>query len=248
MARIRTVKPEFFRSLTVAGLSLGARLTFVGLWTYVDDEGIGLDNLSLIKAEVWPLDRRHNERQVGAWMTELAEAGLIVRYEADGKRLVQVRSWLEHQRIDKPRPSIYPQPQDGRILDASGSVPGIIPESSRLEGKGKEQGREGNILPPPSRRRDELFEAIAEECEIDWHGLTPAARGPLNKATVQIRATGATPDDVRLRAANYRERMPDVVLSPMALAKHWPGLATGKPKPRHVGDPEPDFGKWVVSQ
>jgi len=39
MARIRTIKPSFFTSLTIADLGLAERLTFIGLWTHVDDEG-----------------------------------------------------------------------------------------------------------------------------------------------------------------------------------------------------------------
>ena len=56
MARIRSIKPEFFTSEVIASLPLSARLTFIGLWTYVDDNGVGLDNERLILAAVWPLE------------------------------------------------------------------------------------------------------------------------------------------------------------------------------------------------
>jgi hypothetical protein len=33
MARIRSIKPEFFTSLTIGSLSERARLAFIGIWT-----------------------------------------------------------------------------------------------------------------------------------------------------------------------------------------------------------------------
>ena len=39
MARIRTIKPSQFTSLTVAEWPVDVRFTFVGLLTYVDDSG-----------------------------------------------------------------------------------------------------------------------------------------------------------------------------------------------------------------
>ena len=58
MARIRSIKPEFFTSLTIADLTVEQRLTFIGLWTHVDDEGRCVDDSRLIKAAIWPLDDR----------------------------------------------------------------------------------------------------------------------------------------------------------------------------------------------
>lgn len=41
--RIRNIKPEFWRSQDITALDKSARLTFIGLWNYVDDNGVGLD-------------------------------------------------------------------------------------------------------------------------------------------------------------------------------------------------------------
>ena len=58
MARIRTIKPSFFTSLTIASLTPEQRLTFVGLWTHVDDDGRCIYDPRLIKAALWALDER----------------------------------------------------------------------------------------------------------------------------------------------------------------------------------------------
>ena len=61
MARIRSIKPEFFTSEAIAALQLSARLTFIGLWTYADDNGVGIYNELLITAAIWPLERDNLE-------------------------------------------------------------------------------------------------------------------------------------------------------------------------------------------
>jgi hypothetical protein len=228
MGRIRSVKPEFFSSLTVAGLSYGARLTFIGLWTYADDEGRGLDDHRLIKASVWPLDERVARRSIEDWLKELAAASLITRYVVDGRRLFQVVGWLEHQRIDKPRLSDYPPLEQGHVLDLSTSGLGLVPDASGLDRKGKERDGKGRE-PLAASRRDELFETIAEECGVDWHELTRSARGSLNRATAELRALSVTPENVSTRAAEYRSRYGADKLTPSALVKHWPELGHVQP-------------------
>jgi len=73
-------------------------------------------------------------------------------------------------------------------------------------------------------KRDELFEAVAEACNIDWHNLTGSGRGAINKAVKELKDIGVTPDQVGGRAAAYRKTYPDAPLTPSALAKHWAAL------------------------
>jgi hypothetical protein len=73
-------------------------------------------------------------------------------------------------------------------------------------------------------KRDELFEAVAEACNIDWHNLTGSGRGAINKAVKELKDIGVTPDQVGGRATAYRKTYPDAPLTPSALAKHWASL------------------------
>ena len=79
-----------------------------------------------------------------------------------------------------------------------------------------------------SSRRDVLFEAVAETVGTDWRHLTRPARGSLNRAVADIRAVLDPTEDpvvqVWRKAAEYRARMPDAMLTAPALAKHWPSL------------------------
>lgn len=232
--RIRSIKPAFWKSLSIAELPVATRLHFIGLWNYADDEGRGHDDPRLLKAELWPLDDKMTAAKVRRMQDELAEAGRIMRYQVGGRPYFQVTNWSEHQRVNKPQASEIPTPL---VTDDSVTVPGIVTERSRLEGKGlgKEEEKEGKglgIAPLPAR--DELFESVAENCGVDWHHLTPTARGALNKAVSEIRTAGGTPSDVMIRAENWPY---DVPLTPSALAKHWPRLHSPPPVHRK---PEPD--------
>ncbi len=78
-------------------------------------------------------------------------------------------------------------------------------------------------------RRDELFEAIAEACGINWRRLTKPARGELNAAVKELRAIDVTAADVGPAARAYRREWPNATLTPSALAKHAPRLLKDMP-------------------
>ena len=141
MARIRTIKPEFFTSRSNAELPMSARLTFIGLWTYADDNGRGADDPRLVKAALWPLEDKHTAAKVEADLAALADAGKILRYEVDGDRWLQIVKWGDHQRINRPSKCVIPPPPD-----TTGSPQAhdtlTEPDVSSHPGKGREHGRE----------------------------------------------------------------------------------------------------------
>lgn len=111
--RIRSIKPEFWRSEDINALSIEDRLLFIGLWSYVDDNGVGRDAESCIAADLFAGDLFRNSRETFARLSRglqhLADAGLIVRYEVDGKRYLAVVTWEKHQKIDRPNKPRFPQ-------------------------------------------------------------------------------------------------------------------------------------------
>jgi hypothetical protein len=122
MARIRSIKPEFWTSMTVAHLCPVGALTFVGLWSYCDDWGRGVDEARLVKSAVHPLRDDVSAADVEQILTELARLGLIVRYQVDGKRLLAVPSWEEHQKPQHRRMSKFPPPPTGDAATTSESI------------------------------------------------------------------------------------------------------------------------------
>lgn len=189
--RIRTVKPAFWTSLDITSLAIRTRLHFIGIWNYADDAGRGIDDPHLIKAALWPRDERVTWKQVDAMQAELASHHLIVRYMDGPRPYFEIPNWTKHQRIDKPQDSTIPP---APIHDASGNVPGTVGDTSRLEGKGKEE--EGNGESKAATRalnpvtHDQLY--LAERIGSSWgKPLSPAAIQKLNNVFGTVRVTEA---------------------------------------------------------
>lgn len=113
--RIRSTKPEFWRSKTIVdALDWADRYVLKGLEAYVDDNGVGKDDLELIATEVFPRDTYRSPRECVARLTEaisrIHQAGLIARYEVDGEKLLYIDKWRDLQRIDRPSKGRYPRP------------------------------------------------------------------------------------------------------------------------------------------
>lgn len=116
--RIRSIKPEFWTSEDIAALDWPTRLLFIGLWSYVDDNGVGRDNAKLIMADLFPLEDepRDTLATVSRGLQALCDGGQIARYTVDGKPYLYVNAWESHQRIDRPNKPRYPAPTCGNAV------------------------------------------------------------------------------------------------------------------------------------
>jgi hypothetical protein len=116
--RIRSTKPEFWRSERIASVSWDARLVLKGLESYVDDNGVGKDDIALIVGDIFSRDMLASPREtvarVSEAITELSQAGLLWRYDAENTRLLYIAWWESIQRIDKPGKGRFPRP-DGTL-------------------------------------------------------------------------------------------------------------------------------------
>lgn len=111
--RIRSIKPEFWRSQDVSSLDWPTRLLFIGLWSYVDDNGVGVDREALIAADLFADDLARDPRDtlatVSRGLQTLSERGQIIRYSVGAKRYIEIANWERHQKIDKPGKERYPR-------------------------------------------------------------------------------------------------------------------------------------------
>ena len=148
--RIRSTRPHFWRSERIASVSWDARLVLKGLESYVDDNGVGKDDIALIVGDLFQRDLiREPSRtvaRVSEAISELSQAGLLWRYTIDGTRLLFISFWEECQRIDKAQAGRFPRP-DGTLhyKDSSIRECSEIPrEDSRTFAPGVgEEGRRG---------------------------------------------------------------------------------------------------------
>ena len=150
MARIRAVKPEFFRNEQLAELPFEDRLLFVGLWTQADKAGRLEDRPKRLKGELFPYDDLNVEASLG----RLANAGLIVRYEGNGVRLIAIPTWHKHQQPHvREAESVLPPPAGpGLTLGRPGSSP-PDQEGKDLDQEGKGRSTSGDAV----RARFERF-------------------------------------------------------------------------------------------
>jgi hypothetical protein len=175
MARIRSIKPEFWQSSTLARLDPLIVLTFIGMLNHIDDKGRCKDRSALIKAVVHPLREEVTTADVEAHLEVLVGAGAVCRYAVDSERFLHLPYFLKGQRIDKPTESVLPpcpshdpsvqtgdppagvqtrrvveEPaamSDGVVQERSANAPGVLPLERKGEEKEKEAG--GEDLPPP---------------------------------------------------------------------------------------------------
>lgn len=149
--RIRTIKPSFWKSETMASIAKEHRLLAVALLNYADDEGYFLANDALIRGECFPFDE--DSKSIRRGLQELSRIGFVVLGTTpDGQRIGVVPKFLEHQRIDKASPSKLKEKTI--TWDDSTNAPRILPEPSPTEvevevgkGRGKDAAR-GTRLPP----------------------------------------------------------------------------------------------------
>lgn len=142
--RIRTVKPEFWRSDDIDALELVDRLLFIGLWNYVDDEGRGVDRPASIAADLFAGDLERDPEgtsvRVHGGLKRLHAAGLIDRYEVGGRRYLVVVNFLKHQRINRPTESRLPAPTSGNPIPPD---PSVRPHGDVSEGSPLGTGEQG---------------------------------------------------------------------------------------------------------
>jgi hypothetical protein len=140
VARIRSIKPDFFRHEALyeaeraSGLPL--RIAFAGLWTAADREGRFAWRPRVLKLDVLPFD----DVDFGRVLEALESYGFVVRYTVGADTYGHIPSWHKHQHVNQ--------------REAASSIP-APPEPSadtcthvhaHGEGKGKEgkgNGREG---------------------------------------------------------------------------------------------------------
>ena len=111
MARIRTIKPEFPHSESMGKVSRDARLLFVLLWTIADDEGRTRGNHRYLAHQLFPYDA-DAEIHIGGWLRSLEAEGCIRQYHEERGAYIAISHWKDHQKIDHPRRSKLPSPQE----------------------------------------------------------------------------------------------------------------------------------------
>ena len=129
MARIRTIKPEFFTSEDIVALTPFARLLFIAIWCEADREGRLTWKPKTFKMRYLPAD----DLDIDMLCNELTSGGLVSLY---GDGLAYIKTFHKHQHIN-------PREADSKLPNPDASLTRKERDSNanptrREEGKGRE--------------------------------------------------------------------------------------------------------------
>ncbi|MBR2064672.1 MAG: hypothetical protein IJ971_08270 [Bacteroidales bacterium] len=175
MARIRTIKPEFWEDEKLAKLPVHARLLFIGTWNFADDNGALLANPVLMKSHIFPYEDIEIST-ISEWIDMLVENGMLIRTTYNGKDYLVIRKFLIHQKINRKSIRInIPLPVVLQVIDEYNKTHGVLTEPSlqereqgigkRNDGTGMEEEMKEESAPvgrPIHRRRTRKGCAISE--------------------------------------------------------------------------------------
>lgn len=237
MARIRTIKPEFWTSEQVMECEPVTRLLFIGLWNFCDDYGNHPASPKTIKALVFPGDDIA-PTTIERMLDELSRNRLIAYYEHSGKRYLHVRGW-KHQKIEKPSrkyPAFVEQSASGEEVDPED--PEVELFASEDEPQAPEKGeatkaKKAAKFDPLTARPGN----VSEQAWADWCQHRREIRKPLTAKAVEQQA-----------AALAGHAAPDAVLR-QSITNGWTGIfpekiqAAGNVTPisRHHGFDKRDY-------
>lgn len=130
MARIRTIKPEFFTSEDIVSLSPLARLLYIALWCESDREGRLVWKPKTFKMRYFPGDKC----DIDALCNEILDANLAIQY---GECYAYIPTFHSHQHLN-PRESKtqLPEPNIDAIVTRA---PRVSDAQGGREGKGRER-------------------------------------------------------------------------------------------------------------
>jgi len=178
--RIRTIKPEFFLHEGLFNAEretkLPLRLAYAGLWCAADKAGRFKWEPRRLGIQILPYDDADFSRVLDALTTR----GFIVKYASSTGVFGCIPTFSRHQVINnRERESDLPDPSQcvqTETFDACGTREPRDDHAGKAEGKGREQGREGN--------KEEAFSLPFDSAEFakswqDWISHRKEIKRPL---------------------------------------------------------------------
>lgn len=237
MARIRSIHPGIYTDEAWASVSISARWFAKGICTEADDNGVFEWKPLQLKMRIFPAD----SVDVPALLQELADAGIVLQFSADGKTLGAVRNFCKFQRPRKPK-AWFPLTDDVRTFVALGSESvsedepeaGPVPKKSEPvppksekppqmeDGGGRRKKGDANASLSP---KGDASSKYSEEFEACW------------KAFPHVKGRSSKP-----KASGYWKRLPAEVRAALA-----PAITRYRSKGREPNDPcgAPAMDRWL---
>lgn len=175
MARARTIRPEFLKHERVAELPALHRLLFIGLLTIADREGRFEDRPKRIKIDTLPYDDCDVDKMLDDLQSHPDR--LVVRYEVDGRKLVQIPNFSLYQQVHPKEPaSELPECTEEMMHTACMAHASTMHEHARevregiegIEGKEGEEGKERAMHGDASETKPRRPRATSDAFDAFW--------------------------------------------------------------------------------
>jgi hypothetical protein len=177
----RIIKESICTSENIDQLSAFQETVFYRLLVNCDDYGCFDARVKVVSSRLFPLKVIKPAEIVRA-LNSLAEAGLIVLYEAKGKPYLKVVKWADHQRVRVSKHK-YPMPEDGT---ACGELPQVAASCGELRPESNPIQSNPNPNPNPNPTREPREESADDLFDAFWDAYPrkeskPAARKAFDK-------------------------------------------------------------------
>jgi hypothetical protein len=181
MGRIRAIKPEFFKHEELQDLEINnpgqhIMLTYAGLWTLCDKNGVFLCKARIVKNEVLPFLDFDMQKTLN-----ILEAGkFFTKFKHEGKEYGYIKTFSKYQfptKQERESKAKYPMPPLDNVTDNvttddidNGTDDYIDPEGIRNKEKGIKE--EGSCAKAPADGSDEPPQSLKDANELSELLLT----------------------------------------------------------------------------
>lgn len=185
MARIRSIKPDFWNDEKMGQEPEQIMLTFIGLWNFSDDYGVVRSNPVWLKNQIYPYKDKLRIDTFSSWLKRLEELEAVIPVTYNCEGFYCIRTFRKHQKVDKPSKArncpedylIREMKKNGfylneyrEFINSSENTPRVLDECSRKEGdigdgKGDGDGRDSPTPIPASLMKE--IEILKTDCLKD---------------------------------------------------------------------------------
>lgn len=164
MARIRTIKPDFWTDDKLVEVDFATRLFYIGTWNHADDNGNLRRSAKSLKMKIFPADAIDCEPLIQS----LIAHGMLMEYSVSGEVFLHIRCFAKHQVINRKSKSAIPLPP---WLSGDAAVSGQAAEPGTAQGPAA--ANESDSHGPPEDFDGESRNAPPEQPtnSMNTHGL-----------------------------------------------------------------------------
>ncbi|WP_280188767.1 hypothetical protein [Nocardia gipuzkoensis] len=155
MARIRSIKPEFWDSPGVETLHPYWRLLYIAMWNWADDMGRGKAEARELMGFAFPRDEDMTLGEFRRGLGEVRRVFGVRFYKVGGRSFYAIPSWEKHQKIDKRSGARWPGPEEGEDYDPVANRPTsaeTVQVEADSENLAEPSGEPAEDTPSPRRK------------------------------------------------------------------------------------------------